>query len=80
MKTIFDHTLIVLEKADDWMTVQEITTEVQSLYPKADMSPVFKKLRNLAHIGYESKLGYRWYEPNDLTDKIQECLDRGDDW
>jgi hypothetical protein len=22
----------------------------------------------------------RWYQPNELTNKVQECLDRGDDW
>lgn len=29
----------------------------------------------------KTKVNYvRWYEPNDLTNKVQECLDRGDDW
>lgn len=80
MKKIIDHTLIVLEKADNWMTKEEITAEVKTVFPKADLSQVWKKLHTLAHIGYESKLGYRYYQPNDLTDKVQECLDRGDDW
>lgn len=80
MKQIIDHTLIVLEKADDWMTPQEITNEVRALFPKADMRPIFKKLRNTAHIGHDYKLGYRYYEPNALTIHTQECLDRGDDW
>lgn len=22
----------------------------------------------------------RWYEPSELTNKVQECLNRGDDW
>lgn len=29
----------------------------------------------------KTKVNYvRWYEPNELTAKVQECLDRGDDW
>jgi hypothetical protein len=28
-----------------------------------------------------SKTNYlRYYPPNELTNKVQECLDRGDDW
>jgi len=76
----YQHALIVLEKKNDWMTVEDLTVEIQTVFPKVMTSGVFKKLRNTAHIGYESKLGYRWYEPNDLTNKVQECLDRGDGW
>lgn len=80
MKQIIEHTLIFLEKADDWMTPEEITTEIHAVFPKADTKPVFTRLRQLAHIGKEAGLGYRWYEPNELTDHVQECLDRGEDW
>lgn len=30
---------------------------------------------------HKTKVNYlRRYEPNELTAKVQECLDRGDDW
>lgn len=30
---------------------------------------------------HKTKINYlRWYVPNDLTNQVQECLDRGDDW
>lgn len=80
MKQILDHTLIVLEKADDWMTAEEIITEIHAVFPKVDTRPVFARLTQLAHIGKEIDLGYRWYEPNELTNHVQECLDRGEDW
>lgn len=80
MKQIIEHALIVLERTDDWITPDELTAEVRAVFPKADMRPVFEKLRKLAHIGYFSKEGYRYYEPNELTNKIQECLARGDAW
>lgn len=29
----------------------------------------------------KTKVNYvRYYEPNELTKQVQECLDRGDDW
>lgn len=29
----------------------------------------------------KTKVNYlRWYKPNELTAKVQECLNRGDDW
>lgn len=80
MKPVFEHALIVLEKAEDWVTNTDLANEVQLVFPKADMRLVFKKLRNTANIGHDSKLGYRYYEPSDLTNKVQECLDRGDNW
>lgn len=30
---------------------------------------------------HKTKVNYlRYYEPDELTNKVQECLDRGDDW
>jgi hypothetical protein len=30
---------------------------------------------------YKTKVNYiRWYPPNDLTNQVQECLDRGYAW
>lgn len=80
MKKAIDHTLIVLEKADDWMTKEELTAEVKTVFPKVNMWDVWKKLNNLAHIGYISNRGYRYYPPNELTNKVQECIDKGDNW
>jgi len=81
MKPIVDHTLIVLERADDWMTPYELTNEVRAVFPKADMRPVFKKLRTIVNIGQDNKLGYRWYPWREGVDDItQAALDRGDDW
>jgi len=42
-------------------------------------------LENLSNIGQwwdsEQKCAYiRWYPPTALTNQVQECLDRGDDW
>ena len=79
MKKIIEHALIVLEKQGDWMTREELTIEVRQVFPKADMRPVFKYLYGRSHIGYENG-AFRYYEPNELTNKVQECLDRGDDW
>jgi spore coat polysaccharide biosynthesis protein SpsF (cytidylyltransferase family) len=80
MNKIIEHALIVLQKQDDWMTYEEIRDEVKQLFPRVDVSVVFKYMDKKAHIGRDSKLGYRYYEPNELTNKVQECLDRGDDW
>lgn len=80
MKKIIDHTLIVLEKADSWMSKEEIATEIKAIFPRVNLQEVWKRLNILANIGYDSKKGYRYYEPDGLTNKVQECLDRGDDW
>jgi len=53
--------------------------------PKELIMEALKELENLANIGQwwnpEQKCAYiRWYPPNELTNKVQECLDRGDDW
>jgi len=79
MKKIIEHALIVLEKQGDWMTRDELTTEVRQVFPKAYMNPVFKYLYGQAHIGYEHG-AFRYYEPNDLTNHVQACLNRGDNW
>jgi hypothetical protein len=79
MKKIIEHALIVLEKQDDWMIKDDITIAVREVFPKADMRPVFTHFRSRANIGYE-KGKFRYYPPNELTNKVQECLNRGDDW
>jgi len=38
-----------------------------------------------SNVGYwyepkEKKTYYKWYRPNELTKKVQECLDRGEEW
>jgi len=79
MKKIIEHALIVLEKQDDWVAKEDVTTEVRRIFPKADMRPVFAHLQTRAHIGYQNGT-LRYYPPNDLTNKVQECLDRKDNW
>jgi hypothetical protein len=54
-------------------------------YTLPQIRSAFRELENVAHIGQwydaQTKKSYiRWYEPNDLTNHVQECLDRGDDW
>lgn len=46
---------------------------------------VLKELENIAHIGQwwdteKRTVWLRYYQPNELTDKVQECLARGDNW
>lgn len=79
MNKAIEHALIVLQKQDDWMTKESLELEVKQLFPKISLYPVFKYLYNRANIGHD-KGSFRWYEPNDLTNHVQECLNRGDNW
>lgn len=55
-------------------------------YKRDDVYDTLKEITDtMSNIGQwqdnKTKVNYvRWYEPNDLTNKVQECLDRGDDW
>lgn len=55
-------------------------------YKRDDVYDTLKEITDtMSNIGQwqdkNTKVNYvRWYETNDLTNKVQECLDRGDDW
>jgi hypothetical protein len=43
----------------------------------------FENTQSNVGVWYDStqkKTFYRWYEPNEMTDKAQECLNRGELW
>lgn len=73
------YTLEVLQEHEDWINEKQLLQEVRKLYPKADLSPVVRRLKKTANIGHMQGK-YIWYEPSDLTKQVQECLDRGNDW
>lgn len=66
---------------DDLIAVAE-----KAGYKRDDVYDTLKEITDtMSNIGQwqdnKTKVNYvRWYEPNDLTNKVQECLDRGDDW
>ena len=52
-------------------------------YEVVEIQSELKALEAIANIGgwrNDSGTWYRWYQPNKLTKKVQECIDRGDDW
>jgi hypothetical protein len=79
MKKVIEHALIMLQKQDEWMSREDLTTAVREVFPQADMRPVFRYLYGRAHIGYENGK-FRYYKPTPLTNKVQECLNRGNNW
>lgn len=66
---------------DDLIAVAE-----KAGYKRDDVYDTLKEITDtMSNIGQwqdkNTKVNYvRWYEPNDITNKVQECLDRGDDW
>lgn len=80
MNKKIEHALIVLEKQEDWMSKDDLANEVRRVFPKTELRDVHKYLYSRANIGYDSQLGFRYYEPNELTNKVQVCIDRGEDW
>ena len=88
--TTFAHWVINYLYANKDIAVQErdlIEKATQAGYePFSHLRFVKKFIEDTqAHIGRwrDQKTGktfYQWYPPNDLTNKVQECLDRGDDW
>lgn len=55
-------------------------------YTKSDFYDALREIENtVANIGIwkdqnTKKTMCRWYEPDDLTRQVQECLERGDNW
>ena len=87
--TTFPHWVIAHLHSRKGTRVEEsdLTIEAsQAGYRISDMRFVKKFLENTqSNIGvwYDSKdkkVYYCWYEPDELTTKTQESLDRGDDW
>jgi len=85
MKTALNKIHQELQQADDWVTTEELWAVLNTMKHAPPWRDIKRKLDNTANIGslYDRERQttvFRWYEPNELTNKVQECLDRGDDW
>lgn len=62
-----------------------ISAMVKRGYSTEEFWDAYGELQNVAHIGSWSEQNTNqklmcYYPPNELTNKVQACLDRGDDW
>lgn len=87
MKTIFEHALIVLEKAGDYVSEEDLTMEIHAVFPDAKLGNIFTRLKQPLFIGYDRELGYKWFDWEKVDKKTKEllilnrgCLARGDDY
>lgn len=87
--TTFPHWVVLYLHGHRDKVIEEndlLVEAIQAGYRKYDIRRVKSFLENSqSNVGfwYDSKTKktyYRWYEPSELTDKVQECLDRGDNW
>lgn len=79
MNKATEHALIFLEKANDWVTKQELRDNIKEMFPRANISLVFRDLNNMANIGY-LKGQYHWYERREGDKKMEMCIKESRDW
>jgi hypothetical protein len=73
MKQAIDHAIIVLEKAEDYVTAKDLENEIKTMFPKIDVSTVLYQLRKKLFIGYDRELGYKWFDWDAQSD-FAKCI------
>lgn len=75
-----------IREFDEDIPRQQIVTHFTNMdIPRDTVHQALRDLENISNIGHwwnaKQKCAYvRWYAPNSLTNHVQECLDRGDNW
>lgn len=74
MKQIIEHAIIVLEKAGDFVTEDDLIQNIQSVFPKVKVAPILKALKGTIYIGYDKEKGYKWFDWNEVSEKNKRIL------
>lgn len=82
--TAYDFAQDLLQQKGRWVVENEVRFELsQAQYFPVVITSSIERLGKTANIGTKRMGGqtwYMWYEPKEVDELTQECLDRGDDW